>query len=227
MKNRYLHILILSVILVVGLTACEMKASTPPPPTENGMTVMETIGADKVEEAAEGGAAPDAAEGEAGVAGSALSEGTTVATPAITSETSAAETSPPAPTNTPSPVPTSTPGTVTSHGVPASYTLHKGEHPFCLGRRFNIDPDALLAHNSLVRGVILYPGHTLQIPTNAKPFPGNRALKSHPDSYTVLTNDTFYSIACLYGDVYPEAIAEYNNMSVSQNLNAGTVIHIP
>jgi len=172
---------------------------------------------------AAGGAA---GAGEAGVEGEALA-GKTI-TPAVTADPNAALPTPVSTaTATPIPAPTSTPAPISTYEVPSSYTIHKGEYPYCLSRRFNINPDDLLAYNGLYRGVILYPGNTLQIPSNARPFPGQRTLRSHPASYTVQASDTFYTIACLFGDVDPRAIATRNGMDVSQGLSTGATIHIP
>ncbi len=93
-------------------------------------------------------------------------------------------------------VPTATPGR------PATYTIHTGEFPYCLARRFDVNPDDLLSMNGLVRGQILQPGLTLNIPQTGS-FPGSRALHTHPAQYTVNVDDSFYSIACYFGDVDP------------------------
>ncbi len=224
MKKYYSHTLVLAIILVIGLSSCEMKASTPPPTTADmDMQTMEAEAAFiKTANAEKSGSAGSKASGGDEVSGDPLAGKTF--TPTVTAEGGEATA---VPSSTPIPSPTSTPGPVTSYGVPSSYQIHKGEHPFCLGRRFNINPDDLLAFNGLYRGAVLYPGHTLNIPTNARPFPGERALRSHPASYTVQTNDTFYSIACLFGNIDPRTIADYNGMDVSQSLSVGAVIQIP
>jgi hypothetical protein len=43
----------------------------------------------------------------------------------------------------------------------------------------------------------------------------------------VAVNDTFYTIACSFGDVDPSAIAAANGMSVTAPLTTGQVINIP
>ncbi len=140
------------------------------------------------------------------------------------------------PTPRPTPIPTATPKPITTTGsaatpiattVPSTYTLHEGEFPYCLARRFNIDPDALLRANGLARGQIVYPGKTLTIPTNANPFPYQRALRAHPTTYVVQYGDTLYSIACKFGDVWPEAIAAANNLSLDATLTPGQTLQIP
>lgn len=122
-------------------------------------------------------------------------------------------------------IPTSTFVPVT--GRPATYTLQSGEFPYCIARRFNVNPDDLLTLNGLSDGSLFMPGMTLKIPQTGT-FPGNRALRSHPATYTVTSSDeTFYSIACLYGDVDPSQIAQANGITLGTLLKAGQVINIP
>ena len=110
---------------------------------------------------------------------------------------------------------------------PATYTLQKGEFPYCLARRFDVDPDALLSLNGLSGGNIYYPNLTIKIPQSGS-FPGTRALRNHPATYTVASSsDTVYGIACLFGDVDPAAIAQANNISVGAALTAGQQLSIP
>jgi len=125
--------------------------------------------------------------------------------------------------STPNPqivVPTATPG------HPSTYSIQAGEFPYCLARRFNVDPNDLLSLNGLTSGEIIQPGTTLSIPATGT-FPGTRALQAHPTQYTVAVNDTFYTIACSFGDVDPSAIAAANGMSITAPLTTGQVINIP
>jgi LysM repeat protein len=121
------------------------------------------------------------------------------------------------------PLPTSAP--VGSR--PASYTLQKGEFPYCIARRFDVDPGALLSLNGLSNGDIYYPNLTLKIPQSGN-FPGTRALRNHPVTYTVSGSDqTLYGIACIFGDVDPSAIAQANNISPGAALTSGQQLSIP
>jgi LysM repeat protein len=110
---------------------------------------------------------------------------------------------------------------------PSSYTLQRGEFPYCIARRFDVNPEQLLTANSLTRGDIYYPNLTLTIPASAGPFPPPRALRTHPATYTAVTGDTVYGVACKFGDVDPAAIAAANNISVSSALTAGQSLSIP
>jgi len=110
--------------------------------------------------------------------------------------------------------------------VPGTYTLHEGEFPFCLARRFNRNPDDILAINGLTNNSIVSPGQTLSIPTSGT-FPGQRSLLSSPATYTVAGGDTIYSVACRYGDVDPMGIAAANGLSSPYTLTPGTTIQIP
>jgi LysM repeat protein len=117
-------------------------------------------------------------------------------------------------------VPTATPGR------PTTYTLMSGEFPYCIARRFNVNPDDLLALNGFSQGQILQPGVQLRIPQTGS-FPGNRALHSHPAQYTVTVDDTIYGIACYFGDIDPTSIAAANGLSLSSPLTTGRTLNIP
>ncbi len=110
---------------------------------------------------------------------------------------------------------------------PASYTLQSGEFPFCIARRFDVDPDQLLSSSGLSDGVVYPAGTALRIPQSGH-FPGARALRNHPATYTVAASDeTIYGVACLFGDVDPAAIAQANNLSPSAALTVGQQLSIP
>lgn len=142
---------------------------------------------------------------------------------AAQTETEAA-TAEPTPTNTPEPTEVIPIPTVTK---PAEYTLKEGEFLFCIARRFNVNPQDLLAVNNIAEGELVSPGTTLQIPDTGS-WPGdNRSLKPHPTTHTVAAGDTVYSIACEYGDVTPEAIIAVNQLEEPYDLTAGQTLQIP
>lgn len=112
---------------------------------------------------------------------------------------------------------------------PVSYTLQNGEFPYCIARRFNVDPDELLALSglTLTQANNLASGTVLKIPQSGA-FPGPRALATHPTTYTVASSDeTIYGVACKYGDVDPASIATANGISVSASLTTGQQLKIP
>jgi LysM repeat protein len=111
---------------------------------------------------------------------------------------------------------------------PTEWTLQRGEFPYCIARRFDVDPEALLSLNGLSSGNIFYPNRTLKIPQSGS-FPGTRALRNHPATYTVASaSETVYSIACLFGDVRPEGIVQANNLSSANvALTSGQQLSIP
>jgi LysM repeat protein len=111
--------------------------------------------------------------------------------------------------------------------VPDSYTLQTGEFPFCIARRYNVDPGALLRVNGLSSYSVYYAGMTLRIPKGQGGFPGRRALMDHPTSYSVRGGDTLHTISCAFGDIDPNAIAVVNNLTPPYRLAAGTVLQIP
>lgn len=121
--------------------------------------------------------------------------------------------------------PTYSPGT-----VPSSYTLQKGEWPYCIARRFNVNPGELLSMNNLsaYQSALLMPGLVLSIPQTGNPFPTDRAWHTHPDTYTVSGSETTVNgVACYYGDLTPEAVASANNISVGSILTSGQKLTIP
>ncbi len=145
------------------------------------------------------------------------------ATPVVNGPTSTATLAVSAATSTVQPAATQQPGT-----RPASYTLQKGEFPYCIARRFNVDPDELLSLNGISSGTVYYAGLTLKIPQTGNPFPGNRMLRTHPGTYTVSSADeTVYGVACIYGDIEPSRIAQENGISVDAALTLGQQLRIP
>lgn len=130
-----------------------------------------------------------------------------------------------------SPVPPTVAGTVVigtvTVGRPSTYVLHQGEFPYCIARRFNVNPDELIKLNP-TSGKLYPTGFTLKIPQTGNPFPANRSLHKHPATYTVSSaSETIYGVACYYGDVDPMAIAQANNIGAPYKLKAGQVLKIP
>jgi LysM repeat protein len=115
--------------------------------------------------------------------------------------------------------------------APGTYTLQKGEHPYCIARRFNVDPDEMLALSGLTRdqAYSLAAGTVLKVPQTGHPFPGTRPLQNHPATYTVTdASMTVYGVACAYGDVDPAAIVQANSgLTLSSVLTVGQQISIP
>jgi len=211
-KSRMLIFII--IISSLMFSACTMSASTPPPvtPTTNLSEIAR--------QATETAIAKTPKTGETQVT-EATQKGEMVAT----STASGVEdpTSTPEPTEVPK---TSVPDPV-EYAVPDSYTLHKGEFVWCLARRFNILPADIMVYNGYESGDVLSVGETIQLPSGSRAYIGDRSLQYHPASYTVIYGDTLYSIACLFGDVDPRAIAAANDLDVDQSLTAGTVLQIP
>jgi peptide/nickel transport system permease protein len=121
---------------------------------------------------------------------------------------------------------TSTP--VPTDAPPVTYSLQRGEFPYCIARRFNVDPGELLLLSGLSAHQTFYAGTVLQIPQTGNPYPGERMQKPHPASYTVSRSDeTIYMIACQFGDVDPLAIAQANDLPVESLLYVGQQLNIP
>jgi peptide/nickel transport system permease protein len=112
--------------------------------------------------------------------------------------------------------------------VPEIYTLQRGEYPYCIARRFNVDPNELIALNKLGINQNFYTGTALEIPQTQKTFPGDRVLQIHPAIYTVSAqSETVYSVACAFGDVDPAMIAKVNQISIDSTLFVGQQLSIP
>jgi len=214
MKKTSLIILIV-IISALLFSACTMSASTPPPltPTTNLSEIAR--------QATETAIAKTPKAGETQVP-EATEESITDPTASVSEAVE--------PTSTPEPAPETEEteeAVVYDYAVPDSYTLHSGEFIFCLARRFNIHPDDLKDFNGYKIGDSQSPGDTIRIPSGSRTWVGDRALQYHPSNYTVVYGDTLYSIACLYGDVDPRAIAAANDLTVDQVLTPGTVLQIP
>jgi LysM repeat protein len=110
---------------------------------------------------------------------------------------------------------------------PSTYTLQRGEFPYCIARRFDVNPEELLSINGITRGDIYYPNLSLKIPQTGS-FPPPRALRNHPVTYTVASSgETVNGVACLFGDVDPAAIAQANGISTATSLTVGQQLSIP
>jgi LysM repeat protein len=130
----------------------------------------------------------------------------------------------PAPTDTLEPTEVVVVPTVTR---PTEYTLQEGEFPFCIARRFDLNPEDLLALNNLEMDELVSPGTTLQIPQTGSWQGEGRVRNPHPTTHTVMAGETIYSIACFYGDVSPEAIVAVNNLEEPYDLTPGQTLSIP
>lgn len=220
-------------LLMLGLTACVRPASTPPSSeatptsaesfplpgeTEDVMSQLEQA-ATQTLMAAQG--TPVSSPTAPVVDATAVSPQETpvveatseVALPEVPVES--------APTATPVPLPSPTPG------IPATWTLQKGEHPYCIARRFDVNPQELLRLNGLSANSFFYGGMVLKIPQTGNPFPAGRSLRAHPTNVTVSSGDTIFSIACEFGAVDPYAIAAANGISSPYALTPGQNLYIP
>jgi hypothetical protein len=107
------------------------------------------------------------------------------------------------------------------------YYLKQDEFPFCIARRFAVDPDDMVYNKSS----IYYEGFPINMPQNSS-WPASAGpidLRAHPDTYIVTGNadTTVYGVACKYGHVDPKAIAQLNGISDSAALSIGQQIKIP
>ena len=228
MKNNRLlviSVVVLAAIVVVG--ACTRSASSPPSVTDTPVGDFPLPGTQQAMDLL-AGFATQTAQAVSGAPAQSTDE-VVVATQQPASETNESKPTPvPASTKESTEAPTQVTGSVKeSYDVPSTYTLKEGEFPYCLARRFDINPEDLLNANNLNQSSQVFPGAILTIPKNARPFPGKRALRAHPTTYTVTSGQTVYSIACLFGDVDPRAIIDANGLEKPYTLKAGQKLAIP
>lgn len=113
---------------------------------------------------------------------------------------------------------------------PETYSLNKGEWPFCIARRYNVNPIDLLNASGLSLESKPDVGFVLKIPQSGY-WPenrfGHRYIRAHPTMHQVVAGETLNTIACLYGDVDPGEIVEANEMTAPYKLTAGKMLNIP
>ncbi len=200
MTKRTTLVIVCVAILTLALSGCQMPASkAPETETSQAMTTPISIQTDSPESLTQTSVAK-------------LPATSTLIVPTATA------------TSTPEPTVNVVIPTVTR---PATYTLQEGEFPYCIARRFNVDPADLVSVNGLAADQLVSPGTTLQIPQNSTWTGEGRVRNPHPDTYTVSAGETIYSIACYYGDVSPEAIIAVNQLESPYTLRAGQVLDIP
>jgi LysM repeat protein len=241
MKSRHLFLFaLLTLLTIILLSACVRPASTPPKSqSTSGTTTTEFPVPGTTEDVMsqlESLATQTAMAMTGGSSGAQQTPVATLPAPATVAAGTAAPTTdgqaqptavPPtvAPTQPQAQpqvvIPTKTPG------LPSSYTLKGGEFPYCIARRFNVNPSEMLNQSGLSAGGVYPPGTVLKIPQSGGGFPDGRALKNTPDTYTVSSGDTIYSIACLYGDVDPNEIAFANSLTSPYTLKVGQELYIP
>jgi len=247
-KQRGLVMVALLLIGAMLLSACELSLSQPPAVTPTliptGLFVSPFPSVENPMQMIEEFARQTSAAQTAAVSGGTPGAPSTVTTGTVlTPQTGGTATATP-PSGTPSTptnaVPTTpvvvvttiTPGgpTLTPGARPGSYRLEKGEWPYCIARRFNVNPNELLSLSGLTtaQSNALMPGQNLNIPQTGNPFPGDRSWHDHPDTYSVSSSDqTVFGVACYYGDIEPAVIAQQNGISVSTALSIGQKLTIP
>jgi LysM repeat protein len=220
MKSNIALVITLVLLLAVGLTAC--TRNLPPPESATSPT-------------SEGPSAPTDDIGQ--ILALNLTQTAQALMPQVTPEVPGEITEMPEGSEVPlegvtetvvveTPTATLPPIDVPTVAVPAEYTLKGGEYPYCIARRFDVDPGALLRLNGLSSASTYYAGMNLKIPQSGS-FPGGRSLRDHPTIYTVTSGDTIYKIACIFGDVAPEQIIAANNLEKPYQVKAGQELRIP
>ncbi len=229
MTKKMWFMVVLAIVLVLAASACTRAASTSPvatattagalpfpvPATDNTLRILQT---------------------QTAIAKGLPPAGTVIVLPTATTAGGGQQpqatqppvaTQAPAPTNTEAPAPAAGSFNPTP-GIPSSYTLEKGEFPYCIARRFNLNPAELLSVNGLTINSRPGIGTKLKLPTTGNHWNADgRSLKKHPATYTVVSGDTIFSIACAYGDVDPNGIIAVNNLKSPYSLTSGQSLSIP
>lgn len=222
MNMKKTHLLLIAVVLLLGLSACNRALSTPQaaaatptlafsvqnePTLDVGALAQQTAQAAAQPKAVEATPEPTAAQPDPNVPQSGGGA------PASASGGEQAS----APSWQPTP------------GRPSSYALKQGEWPICIARRFNVNMGDLFAANGLNMNSRPGVGVTLSIPQSGSWSENNgpRALRAHGKTHYVQAGETIYSIACSYGDVDPEGIIALNGLSSPYTLSAGQTIKLP
>jgi len=218
MKKKWFVLIVLVLAASIILAACERPATKSPiatPTTEGEIPFPVATQPQILIDILKGTQTAAALTPQAGGGvGPTPTPGFSIATPEPTEE--AVEVA----TATLVPYPTPTPG------KPATYVIQAGEFPYCIARRFDVDPGALLTASGLDINSRPAIGFKLTIPQSGS-FPGERALVSHPATYTVVAGDTIGKIACYFGDADPNTIYAANGLAAGTELTAGMVLQIP
>ena len=226
MSKKLIIFAVLALALVFALSACERSASNAALPT-SAATNQEVVPTSSDPMAMLRGFATQTAQALSGgfqpTTGSVNTPVVGTPVPGVTNSTPAVGVTPMAPTSTS----LKTTAVPAANSKPVNYTLQEGEYPYCIARRFNVNPDELLSLNGLTGGGLYVPGLVLKIPQTSSTFPGPRSLVPRPASYTVAAYDTVYKIACKYGDIDPITIASANNLVAPYTLKTGQTITIP
>ncbi len=113
---------------------------------------------------------------------------------------------------------------------PETYSLQKGEWPFCIARRYNVNPIDLLNASGLSLESKPDVGFVLKIPQSGE-WPenrfGHRYIREHPVMHQVSEGETMNTIACKYGDVDPSEILEANELPDDFKVYPGKMLRIP
>ena len=99
------------------------------------------------------------------------------------------------------------------------YTVRRGDSPYEIARRYNVNLDALLAANGLSRRSNIYPGDELLVPGGGASVPGST-------TYSVRRGDTLGAIADRH-DISLRALLQANGLSSRSVIHPGDMLTIP
>ena len=228
MHKNLLAVLLAAVMLITVLSACVLPASQAPKATLASSTQI------PFPIATQAGNFSDILSGtQTALAVNSISAVTTstsvpnVQTTPLTTAKPKATAKPTKPTKTAKPkVVEPSP---TSPVRPSTYTMQHGDYLICVARRFDLNLTDLFNDNGMNMYSRPISGTVLQIPQDSgwNTAFGARVWHSHPTHYTVKSGDNINTIACYFGDLYPDAILAANNLHGAYTLSTGQVIDIP
>ena len=222
MKKKLTSIIVVLILLGTVLSACNRPASEDPtlkPTDAFPFPVSPTQGVSQF-------ATQTAAAKKPSVVTTTTQPGQTAKTPGVVP--TAASTTIVIPQQ-PTAKPADKPVVLPTISRPDTYTIQAGEFLVCIARRFNLDLGDFLAVNGLTMSSQVSIGLSLKIPSSGTWTSnyGDRTLAAHPDTYVVNDGDSIGKIACLYGDVTPEAILANNGMKEAGDIKVGQTLKIP
>lgn len=213
---------VLLLVLVLALTACERPAQPSVPEGEGAgegelpfptsefppMDILETAAAaTKTAQVESKGPEPQQTE------------------PSAPAPTEAQPVATATPVPTPVPEATTEPTAETPTACVSPYTVSEGEWVYSIARKCGLDPDAIIAANGLRFPFMLFPGDELVLPSAGEEAPPSEGATC-PSPYTVQLGEWVYSIARKCGTT-AEAIIAANNLAFPYTIFPGDQLILP
>jgi LysM repeat protein len=219
MDSPYLRNFILAILLLIGISlgACTRSASPPPTPAGGEEITDEKESQRATMEAVKNALNTQDALKETG------EPQLSTPTPTIAAPTPSEE-----PTAVPTiSTPEATPTPKETGGEPIEYEVKAGDWVYSIARQFGVEPEQIIALNSLQHPYTLDIGQVLLIPSEPEISEGPTSTPlAGGTEYQVLPGEWVYSIARKFG-VDPWVIIEANDLQYPYTIYPGDVLYIP